>query len=231
MVKSFLTSFKALIKKDFLLFFMRGGGIGQALLLGLLLIFVFSLSQEVGAIIEARVLATLFWLASSFAMVLIFNSLHALEEYNNAKTALHLMPSSIHVIWLSKGLLGIIFMLFTQIIFLFALVIFCNAQLFGNVIEFLTFVLLADIGMATCGALLGALAVGQTGKESLLSIILFPLLTPLLLAGIEMLSLLFSNTENIFELARSWLLLVLAFDGIFLALALFLFPFLYMPDE
>ncbi len=31
-----------LIKKDFMLFFMRGGGLGQALILGLLLIFVFS---------------------------------------------------------------------------------------------------------------------------------------------------------------------------------------------
>ncbi len=232
MLKAFFTSFFALIRKDFSLFFLRGGGIGQALLLGLLLIFVFSLSQGIGEIIEARVVATLFWLSSAFAMVLIFNSLHALEEQNNAKTGLHLMPSSIHSVWLSKGVLGIFFLLFAQILFLFALIIFCNATLFASFFYLLTFVLLVDMGMATCGALLGALAVGQTGKESLLSIILFPLLTPLLLAGIELVSLLFTNANvNVIEEAQSWLLLVLAFDGIFFALALLLFPFLYMPDE
>ncbi len=219
----------AIIKKDFSLFFLRGGGIGQSILLGLLLIFVFSLSQGIGEKVEARALATLFWLASAFAMVLIFNSLHALEEHNQAKSGLHLMPSSIHIVWIAKMLCGIFFMFTAQIVFFFALVVFCNAQLYGSLIELLTFLLLIDIGMATCGALLGALAVGQTGKESLLSIVLFPLLTPLLLAGIEAFSLLFmQHTENV---GQSWLFLALAFDGIFLAMALILFPFLYSPIE
>ncbi len=71
-----------LFKKDFTLFFLRGAGLGQAILLGLLLIFVFSLSQEIGEQISARGLATLFWLASTFCMVLIFNNLHALDEHN-----------------------------------------------------------------------------------------------------------------------------------------------------
>ncbi len=228
----FKYAFTSLLKKDFTLFFLRGGGLGQSILLGLLLIFVFSLSQGIGSSVEPRALATLFWLASAFAMVLIFNSLHALEEHNNAKSGLHLMPSSIHAVWLSKGFSGILFMLLAQILFLFALIVFCNGEIHGSIIELLTFLLLVDIGMSTCGALLGALAVGQTGKESLLSIVLFPLLTPLLLAGIEIFSLLFSpSVKSVFVEAQSWLLLIVAFDGIFLAMALILFPFLYSADD
>ncbi len=225
----FRAALVSLIKKDFILFFMRGGGIGQSILLGLLLIFVFSLSQGIGESVAPRALATLFWLASAFGMVLIFNNLHALEEVNGAKTGLHLMPASLQVVWLAKGISGIAFMLVSQFIFLFALIVFCNAQLHGQFLDFLTFLILIDIGMATCGALLGALVVGQTGKESLLSIVLFPLLTPLLLAGIEAFSILFTVDGGVVE--SSWLMLALAFDGIFLAMALVLFQFIYGVDE
>lgn len=225
MNKSILGTF---IKKDISLFFLRGGGFGQAILLGLLLIFVFSLSQGIGEKVEPRALATLFWLASVFCMVLIFNNLHALEEHNGAKTGLHLMPCSIHIVWLAKALSGMLFMLVSQIVFLFALIVFCGGEVFGAFAELLTFLLLIDIGMTTCGALLGALAVGQTGKESLLSIVLFPLLTPLLLAGIEAFALLFSPAVDTFS--TSWFMLILAFDGLFLAMALILFPFIYTPD-
>ncbi len=217
-----------LIKKDFSLFFLRGGGLGQAILLGLLLIFVFSLSQEIGEQIAPRGLATLFWLSSTFCMVLIFNNLHALDEHNGVRTALHLMPSSILFIWLSKAICGIIFMLIAQILFFIALIVFCNAVIYIDLLQLLTILLLVDIGMAACGALLGTLAVGNTGKESLLTIVLFPLLTPLLLAGIEIFATFFSAQMGEYS---SWLGIVLAFDALFTALALLLFPFIYSPDE
>ncbi len=217
-----------LIKKDILLFFLRGGGFGQAILLGLLLIFVFSLSQNIGEQISARAVATLFWLASTFSMILIFNSLHSIEEHNNAKTALSLMPSPIHTLWFAKVLSGFLFMIISQIFFFLAILVFCNIVLHNPIFEVLTNLVLIDIGMTACGALLGALAIGQGGKESLLSIILFPLLTPLLLAGIEIFSALFTQEELV---PQSWFIMALAFDALFIALALILFPFIYNVDE
>ncbi len=217
-----------LIKKDITLFFLRGGGFGQAILLGLLLIFVFSLSQTIGEQVSARALATLFWLASTFSMVLIFNSLHSLEEHNNAKTGLYLISSSLHTVWFAKAISGFFFMIISQIFFFFALVVFCNALLHNTIFELLTNLLVIDIGMIACGALLGALALGQAGKESLLSIVLFPLLTPLLLAGIEVFSALFTQAERV---PSSWVIIALAFDALFIALALILFPFIYNVDE
>ncbi len=138
------------------------------------------------------------------------------------------MPSSILTIWFSKAICGLLFMLLAQTLFFFALIVFCNAAIYIPIIELLTILLLVDIGMATCGALLGSLAVGHTGKESLLTVVLFPLLTPLLLAGIEIFSSFF--TVEIIEYS-SWLGIVLAFDALFTALALLLFPFIYTPEE
>ncbi len=216
-----------LIKKDISLFFLRGGGFGQAILLGLLLIFVFSLSLEIGERASGREIGTLFWLASVFCMVLICNNLHALEEHNGVKTSLHLMPQSVLFVWLSKSISALVFMLIAQICFFFALLVFCNAQFMGAVSELLTICLLVDIGMVSCGALLGSLAVGNTGKESLLSIVLFPLLTPLLLAGIEIFAVFFTLGSGDFG---SWHWIMLSFDAVFLALSLILFPFIYVAE-
>ena len=69
-------------RKDLLLTFTRGSGLVQGLLLGLLLLFVFSLSQGVGERMSPQGAGAVFWLGSAFCQVLIFNTLYALEEAN-----------------------------------------------------------------------------------------------------------------------------------------------------
>ena len=60
-------------RKDLLLTFTRGSGLVQGLLLGLLLLFVFSLSQGVGERMSPQGAGAVFWLGSAFCQVLIFN--------------------------------------------------------------------------------------------------------------------------------------------------------------
>jgi len=59
----------ALVRKDLQLIFLGGGGLVQAILLGLLLIFVFSLATPVGEKVLPQAAAAIFWLASSFALI------------------------------------------------------------------------------------------------------------------------------------------------------------------
>ena len=66
-------------RKDLRLVLSRGAGLVQALLLGLLLIFVFSLSRETGETMGGQGAATIFWLSSAFCQVLSFNMLYGLE--------------------------------------------------------------------------------------------------------------------------------------------------------
>ena len=54
-------------RKDLLLTFTRGSGLVQGLLLGLLLLFVFSLSQGVGERMSPQGAGAVFWLGSAFA--------------------------------------------------------------------------------------------------------------------------------------------------------------------
>ncbi len=206
-----------------------GSALIQSLLLGLLLIFLFSLSQGTGEKLPPEAAATMFWLSSLFCQTMVSTSLYGLEEKNGAKFGLLLLPLPVQTIWLGKAFAAVCLLLFAQVVFLPAIVVFLGQDILAVHLVFLT-ILLVDTGIACLGSLLGALCAGQHGKESLLSLLLFPLLVPLLLAAIRLLTQAFTaaGPEGDFF---SWLGLVGAFDALFFALPLVLFPFLYTGDD
>lgn len=219
-----------LAKKDLTIILSRSAGLCQALLLGLLLIFLFSLSLQTGEVLSPHSASTMFWLASVFCQVLIFQMLYALEEQNGAKAGLQTLPCPIQTIWLGKFLAGIFLLFASQLIFIPAIFVFLAQHLGTHFLYALLGIFLTDIGICACGSLLGALCVGQSGKESLLSIILFPLLIPLLLSAISLSSVGLLDLQNSFvDITQifQWLGIALAFDSIFSAVSLILFPYLY----
>lgn len=218
-----------LARKDLCLALARGSGLAQALLLGLLLLFVFSLSQEVGSVMSPQGAAAVFWLASAFCQVLIFNMLYALEEVNGARQGLLLTPCPVQAVWLGKAAAGLALLLLAQSVFLPAAVVFLGQSVSPLWPWALAMVLLADTGMAALGSLLGALSQGQAARESLLSIVLFPLLAPLLLAGIRVGAGGFS--QSLPEGITSWMGVAVAFDALFLGAGLILFGFIYAGDD
>lgn len=216
--------------KDIRLILLRGGAFAQALLLGLLLVFVFSLSLPPGETAGPQAAAAVFWLSSAFCMVLTYNMLYALEEITQARAGLLLMPAPVQAVWLGKAIAGLLVLLAAQLVFFPAIVVFLAQTVQGDVPGFLLMLLLADVGLAGLGSLLGALAPGPSGggaRESLLSVIVFPLLIPLLLAGIFAGAAVFSPDPA--DLSR-WLGLAAAWDAVFLGAALLLFPFVFGDD-
>lgn len=207
----------------------RSSGLSQAVLLGLLLLFVFSLAQDVGQVMSPQSAAAVFWLASAFCQILIYNALYALEEDNHARAGLILMPAPIQAVWLGKGLAGLGLLLIAQTVFVPAAIVFLGQSIAPLWTEALLMLLLVDIGIAALGSLLGALSQGQAARESLLTIVIFPLLAPLLFAGIRVGAGVFS--EDLPEGIHAWTGVALAFDGLFLSAGLILFPHLYAGDE
>ncbi|MDR1857663.1 MAG: heme exporter protein CcmB [Desulfovibrio sp.] len=219
---------KAMARKDLTLVLARGNGLAQALLLGLLLIFVFSLSREAGQPVTPQEAATVFWLSSAFCQVLVFNRLFALEETGEARLGLLLLPAPIQAVWLGKAIAGFCLLLLAQVCFLPAAVALLGQDLSGPLTEGALALLLVDLGLCAVGALLGALATGQGARESLLSVLFFPLQVPLLLAGIKLGAQTFGLSLP--DGPGSWLRMALAFDGVFLGAGLLLFGFLYSGD-
>ena len=219
----------AIAAKDLRLVLTRGNGLLQALLLGLLLLFVFSLSQGAGERLSPQAAAAVFWVSTMFCQVLIFNQLYALEEVNGARLGLVLAPAPVQAVWLGKALVGMVLLLLAQAIFLPATIVFLGQNVHTALAQGGAILLLTDVGMCALGSLLGALAQGQAARESLLGIVLFPLLVPLLLAAISVTALVFgleTGTES-----QTWLSLAVAFDAIFLAAGLWLFGFVYTGEN
>ena len=151
--------------KDLRLVLSRGAGLVQALLLGLLLIFVFSLSRETGSVMSAQGAATIFWLASAFCQVLCFNMLYGLEETNGARAGLLLLPAPVQSVWLGKALAGLVMLLIAQLIFLPASVVFLGQSPGETWSYALLALILVDVGMTALGSLLGALSQGQAAEN------------------------------------------------------------------
>ncbi len=204
--------------KDLRLLLMGGGGLVQSLFLGLILIFMFSLSRTPDQVISLQSASTIFWLSSAFCLVLAGNMCYNIEENNKAKFALLLINSPRQSIFLAKFIAILIVLFLAQLVFLPAVAIFLNQTFDLN--HSIIAIIMVDLGLAILGALLGALACGSNNKDTLLSLILFPLLIPLLLAGIKLLT----------AWDISWFNLCVGFDLIFMALALLLYPFIYDED-
>jgi heme exporter protein B len=212
-------------RKDIGLLLFRGQGVVQAALLGLLLIFLFSLAGS-GSKIQASWMAAVFWLASCFSLVLIFNGLYAVEEEGSAREGLLMAPIPVQSIWLGKALAGGLLLLFLQILFIPAGVVFLGAGQLSSWSTGAGLLFSVDAGLILLGSLFGALGQGQSTKESLLSVILFPLQIPLIMAGIHVGASLLGPASGS-ESLSSWFGLILAFDAVFAGAGLILFPFVY----
>jgi len=222
-----LTRAATLTAKDLRLALSGGQGVVQTVLFGLLLIFVFSLSRAPGELTPAQAASAIFWLASAFGAILIFNTLYGFEEETGSRTALVMAPMPVSTVWLGKALAGLTLLLLCQAVFAPAAVAFLGQRPAGDLGEALGYVLAVDVGLCALGSLMGSLAGGRTARESLLTVILFPLLVPLLLAGIRLLEAAIDPGEDV----SAWLGLALAFDALFSGAALILFPFLYAGEE
>jgi heme exporter protein B len=229
-----LKASRAIFRKDLKLMLGRGPGLAQSILLGLLLIFMFSLTRNAAEASNPLEASTVFWVAAVFSLTLIFTGLYGLEEKQGQRQGLLLSPAPPQSVWLGKALAGLVILFLTQLVFLPAVIIFLDQSAWegGSLLMTPGVILCVDLGLAAAGSLLGALAQGQAARESVLGILVFPLLLPLLLAAIRLNAMLLSGeySQNSGGIL-AWLKIVLAFDALFSAAGLLLFPFVYRNLE
>jgi len=217
-------------RKDLRLIAAGGAGLVHILLLGLLLIFVFSLARQPGDLIPPQTAATVFWTASAFCLVLAGTLCHGLEEAGGVRLALLLAPVPVQDVWLGKALSILAVLLLAQSVFLPAGIAFLGQTVRHAEWRLLACLVLIDCGLAALGALIGALAQGRSARESLGSLLLFPLILPVLLAGIRLGDHVFGSPDASAP-DWDWIGLVAAYDALFVAAGLTLFPFIYTGEE
>jgi len=208
-----------LIKKDIKIEFQTKETLVTLCLFGLLIITVFSLSTENNSLINQNFGAGILWssviFAGSIAMVKFFYH----EEQNKTLQSLLVMPVPSELILFSKSIVFFLFLSISEIvIFLISSVLF-NLNIFS--LKLIIGSVVFNVGYSVVGSFFGVISSKSSSKEILLTMLLIPIITPILMFIIATTNdVIRSELNSNFQL---WLGVGISFDIIFLTLMSYLF--------
>jgi heme exporter protein B len=192
-------------------------------LFGFLVVLIFNFGIEPGIRDENLVKPGVLWAAFTFAGILGLNRSFAAEKENDCLQGLLLCPVDRAVVYVGK-FLGNFAFIFSMgvIVFLFFSVLY-NVDILGTVAPVGLVMLLATVGFCAVGTLFSALSVGLRARDVLLAILLFPVIVPVVLAAAK-------STGGVLDGrgltgSAGWLLLLVVYDVVFLAISIMTFDF------
>lgn len=190
---------------------------------GLLVVLIFSFAFIAGGSRVAGYASGILWTALAFSGVLALGRVFERERDGACFRALLLSPVPRSAIYVSKLLGALSFMLISELVIVPAVFFFFSLALpEGGGGPLAGVLLLGTLGYAAVGTLLAAMMIRARSREMLLTIVLYPLVLPILIAGIKATNLLLDPTLET-EALGVWVRLMIAFDSVFLVAALWVF--------
>jgi len=145
-----------------------------------LVLFAFALEPDRGLLTRAA--AGLFWLAVTFSALLAVQRSFAIETSDGARDGLRLSGLDPAGIFLGKAAAVAIELLALEVLLGLGVVFLYNADLHGALLLAITCVA-ATAGLAAAGTVYGVLAAGARVRETLLPLLLLPIIAPVVLAA------------------------------------------------
>jgi heme exporter protein B len=166
--------------------------------------------------------AGILWVAIAFSGTLALGRTFERERYGDTLRALLLAPGARAAVYVGK-LVGIVALLIaTEMIVVPLVALLFQAALFEHFLLTAALVVLGTIGFATVGTLFAAMLARARSRDVLLPILLYPVTIPVIIAGVRGTSALL-GAEPQLDMARLWIMLLLAFDVVFITLSLWTF--------
>jgi len=187
----------------------------------LLAVIVFNFSFELRVPDMKMVVPGIVWVAISFAGTLGLNRAFVIEQDKGSLAGLLLAPVDRAAIYFGKMLGNLVFIIAVEIVILPLVLIFYNLSLLTW--QHLLVLFLGTFGFAAVGTVFSAIAVNTRAREVMLPILLFPVLLPVLVAGVKMTGSLLDG-EPLSELLN-WVQLVAVYDVGFTIVAYLTFGF------
>jgi len=185
----------------------------------LVVLFLFSISFTPTAAESRRFGPGLLWLGFLFASSLMFQPCFLREQANDTLSALRLTVKDPFAIFLAKVAANTLFLLLTELLLLPVFAILYNVPILPVLPSLLLVLFVGSVGVCVTGTAISAISAQARMRELLLPLLLFPLLTPILIASTVTTAGLFDENS---VLSAKGLGILLAFDVIFLT-ALWLF--------
>jgi heme exporter protein B len=192
-----------------------------ALVILVLFSFAFDLGREEIYAISGGML----WLVWSFAGALIVNRSFARELPNDCLDVLISSPAPAWAVFLGKAIAAFFLLMLVEAISLLPFGLFYNIAWYNSAGMLLVVMALATWGITIVGVAFSAVTVNVRLRELMLPVLLYPVLIPLLIAAMGATTGLFSG-EAVPGSTGASLRLLLGFDTMYTALALYLVEFI-----
>jgi heme exporter protein B len=144
------------------------------------LLFAFALDPDRG--ILARVAPGLFWIAVLLASLLAIGRAFAVEQAHGARDGLRLAGIDPTSVFLGKAVAIVAQLLLLELVLGIAVVVLYGVDLHGGLV-LVAAAAAATLGLASTGTLYGVLAAGLRARETLLPLLLLPVLAPVMLGA------------------------------------------------
>lgn len=168
-----------------------------------------------------QVAAGAIWLSTAFASVLSLSRTWQRERQDRAFDALIVSPLSHSAIFMGKALGMFAFLLAVEAMVVPLAVVLFNLDLGRHALGLSAISLAATPGIAAAGALFGVMTVRTRARDLVLAIVLFPLLSPMLLAAVGATRDLLDGQQM--AVLTGWFKVMLIFDVAFVAGGIALF--------
>ncbi|MGI8793444.1 MAG: heme exporter protein CcmB [Acidimicrobiales bacterium] len=182
-----------------------------------LVLFAFALDPDRGILVRAS--AGLFWLAVVFSTLLAVQRSFAVEAADGAADGLRLAGLDPAGIFLGKALAIALQLLALEVLLGFGVVVLYNTDLDGFALLAAT-CLTATVGLSAAGTLYGVLAAGLRARETLLPLLIIPVVAPVVLSATRASE---AALAGIPGDGWPWLRLLVTFAAIYLAVGVVAF--------
>ena len=216
-----LNTLRAIIWKDLIVEFRSKEIILPILAFSCLTLKIFNFAIDTTRIDINYLAAGILWIVFIFTSILILVRSSNIENQNGNLQGLLLSPISREAIFFSKLISNFIFVSIIQIIITIVFIIIFNFSDFN--LKFIPIILLGTFGIITIGNVFSIISNNTKSQEIILSVLLFPTITPVLIASVEAINSIIGNNN---DWLNQWIPLLIIFDTVFIIISPYAFNFI-----
>jgi len=157
--------------------------VNQVLPFAALVMVLFAFALDTDEVLE-RTAPGLVWLGTIFSLLIVVQRAFAVETSDGALDALRVAGVDSSGIFLGKSMALAVQLLALELLLLVLAIVLYRSELDGpGAVLLVTTLIPATTGLAFVGTLYGGLAAGARGRETLLPLLLFPVVAPVLIGA------------------------------------------------
>jgi heme exporter protein CcmB len=185
-------------------------------------VIVFAVALVKDGRVVADAAAGILWVAIAFAGTLTLGRTFERERYTDTLRALLLAPAPRAAIYVGKLLAVLAILLLAELMLVPLVALLFDAALLQRPVLLAALLVTGTIGFASVGTLFAAMLVRARSRDVLLPVLLYPITIPVIIAGVRGTAALAQQVPDE-PMATFWVMLLAAFDTVFVTLALWTF--------